>query len=65
MDLGFVGLPALGGVESETVAAFIVGQRAFQYTFFPLMAGISYLVTMRSSMSPRESGSLPFPDGEA
>lgn len=65
MDLGFVGLLALGGVESETVAAFIVGQRAFQYTFFPLMAGISYLVTMRSSMSPHETGSLPFPDGEA
>ena len=64
MDLGFVGLLALGGVPSETVAAFIVGQRAFQYTFFPLMAGVSYLATMRRSISSRESTSLPFPDGE-
>ncbi len=66
MDLGFVGLLALGGVASETVAAFIVGQRAFQYAFFPLMAGVSYLATMRrSAVSTHESGSLPFPDGKA
>ena len=65
MDLGFVGLLALGGVPSETVAAFIIGQRAFQYTFFPLMAGISYLATVRRSISAPRPGSLPFPDGEA
>lgn len=65
MDLGFVGLLALGGVASETVAAFIVGQRAFQYTFFPLMAGVSYVATMTRGSSPADSGSLRSPGGEA
>ncbi len=48
MDLGWVGLLALGGVATETVAAFIVGQRAFQYTAFPIMAAVSYVATLRS-----------------
>lgn len=64
MDLGFVGLLALGGVPSETVAAFIVGQRAFQYTFFPLMAGISYLATARGSLGSSQGPSLRLPDSE-
>ncbi len=63
MDLGFVGLLALGGIPSETVAAFIVGQRAFQYTFFPLMAGVSYLATMRNSIGSTPGQSLRSPDG--
>ena len=45
MDLGWVGLLALGGADTAAVAAFIVGQRAFQYVFFPAMAGISWVVT--------------------
>lgn len=65
MDLGFVGLLALGGVPSETVAAFIVGQRAFQYVFFPLMAGISYLASMRGSIGSRPDPSLRSPESGA
>lgn len=48
MDLGLVGLLALAGTPSEEVAAFVVGQRAFQYTFFPMAAGLSYLATSGS-----------------
>lgn len=47
MDLGWVGLLTLGGASSEAVGLFIVGQRAFQYTFFPVMAGLSYVTVLR------------------
>ena len=47
MDLGWLGLLALGGTATDTVAAFIIDQRAFQYTFFPIMAGVSSIMAGR------------------
>ena len=49
MDLGWAGLLTLSGAQGEAVGTFILGQRAFQYTFFPLMAGLSYLLVARRS----------------
>lgn len=53
-DAGAVYALALGGVANDEVAVFLVGQRAFQYTFFPIVAGISYLTLLRPNRSRAE-----------
>ncbi len=46
-EVGTASALALGGVGSDDAAVFLVGQRAFQYTFFPMVAAISYVALLR------------------
>ena len=46
-EVGTASALALGGVGGDDSAVFIVGQRAFQYTFFPIVAAISYVALLR------------------
>lgn len=47
---------ALGDVSSSEAAVFLVGQRAFQYTFFPIVAAISYLALLRPNRMQEAKG---------
>lgn len=61
MDAGWVVALGLAGVPTETTAAFLVGQRAFQYLGFPALAALSSLSLVGSSRRADE----PALDGSA
>lgn len=56
MDAGWVLALGLAGVASETTAVFLVGQRAFQYTGFPLLGAASSLLLARGRSRTPEGG---------